>query len=99
MGLTPVQKKFEKYTTDLWDYDFVFNRLSSTDSVSSVNAAIAGDDEELSVDHIEISGVIAKVWLAGGTGGNTYVVKVRIGSAEGRSRTLKMKLAVLEPDG
>jgi len=99
MSLTPVLKKFEKYSTDTLDYDFEFSKLSGTDSINSVNAAVSGDDEELSVDHIALSGITAKVWLAGGTAGVTYLVKVQIVSAEGRNRTLKLKLSILDSSG
>jgi hypothetical protein len=72
--------------------------LSATDRIVSASAAISGDDDELTVDHIDTSDTTAKIWLTGGTAGVTYTVKASIVSNEGRRRTLKLKVSVLDPN-
>ena len=98
MTLSSVQKQFEQYPADLLDYDFQFNRLSATDSIKTVGAAVSGSDTVLTVDHIDVSGITAKVWLTNGSAGVLYTIKVSIVSNEGRKRALKLKLSVLDPN-
>lgn len=66
---------------DRLDYDLDFSRwLDGDDTLTDVTA----EADNLTVDQVQLFGTVVKVWLSGGTVGQTAKVEVVATSANGR---------------
>lgn len=75
------------------DYDMDFSRwLSSGDSVVSSVNTISGTGA--TIESSEISGTSIKLWISGGTDGESYTVTVEATTAQGRVKESCFRLRV-----
>lgn len=88
----------QKQPADILDYDVDFsNWLPQGDTVTSATATastIAGDLAPLTVNSVQVSSTVVKVWLSGGTDGNTYTVTVRATTVGGRMKEEDFRMRV-----
>lgn len=89
-----------KAPADQLDYDVEFERwLSDDDTVQSADAitsAIEGDAAPLVIESVQLFGTVVKVWISGGTAGESYEVKVTATTAEGRVKEVCFIIRVSE---
>lgn len=83
-----------KRPDDTLDYDVEFARwLSDGDSITSATAvATAG----VSINAVQVFGTVVKVWIAGGTAGESYAIEVTATTNQGRVKDVKFNLRVTE---
>ena len=76
------------------DYDVDFERwLADGDTMLSASAVA---DEGVIVEDVEVIHPLVKVWLSGGTSGQTYKVTVTLQTTEGRIKEADFKIRVME---
>jgi len=81
-----------KRPEDVRDYDIDFSRwLPKGDTVQS---ATAEADEGITVDSVQINDTTVKVWLSGGTSGQSYTVEVGVDTAGGRAKQTCFRVRV-----
>lgn len=77
--------KKTKQSAEILDFDFVADRrLTDSDQITNVTAAITGPDQLLTIERVTWTTTVAKVWLSGGTNGKTYEVTGTIYTLNGR---------------
>lgn len=89
--------RFTKQPNDALDYDIDFTDWfgeESTDTIVSYTTPTV--DPGLTLDSDEQAGYIVKVWLSGGTTGNSYKVTTIITTAEGREKEREIMIKVKE---
>lgn len=87
-------KVFQKQPADHLDYTIKLgNWLPEGDSISSVTSDIPTGIEETQT---EIEGNEIRVWLQGGTAGETYKVEVLASTAAGRKKEVEFLIVVVE---
>lgn len=85
---------FSKQPADQLDYDLDFSDwLAGSDTITGVVATSSAPDD-LVVISASVTNQTAKVWLGGGTNGQTYKVTATITTAEGRIKELEFKVRV-----
>ena len=89
-----------KKPADQLDYDVEFERwLSDGDRVQSADAVtstIKNDAAPLIIKSVRLFGTIVKVWISGGTAGESYEIKVTATTAEGRVKEVCFIIRVAE---
>ncbi len=89
-----------KAPADQLDYDVEFERwLSDGDSVQSADAVtstIENDAAPLIIESVQLFGTIVKVWISGGTAGESYDTKVTATTAKGRVKEVCFIIRVAE---
>lgn len=86
---------FTKQPTEVLDYDIDYT--SALDSGDTIAAQTVTADTGITVDtSLIVGGVKVKIWLSGGTTGNTYKVTATITTAGGRVRQDEIKIKVRE---
>lgn len=81
-----------KRPDDVRDYDVNFSRwLPDGDTVQS---ATADAGEGLNVDSVQITDTTVKVWLSGGTSGQSYNVDVGVETTGGRAKQTCFRVRV-----
>jgi hypothetical protein len=90
-----------KRSDDQLDYDVDFSRwLSAGDSITSAVAIAAPLDvtnpSELTVNSVQVFGMVVKVWLAAGIAGNSYQIQVTATTAQGRVKDVTFNLRIVE---
>lgn len=78
---------FIKADGDRIDYDIDYKKLGilgSLEVIQSFTATVEGSDNALTIDSVQNSDTIGKVWLDGGTPGYSYTVNVVMTSDQGR---------------
>lgn len=82
-----------KNPADVLDYDVRFYRwLSEGDTVSEATATITGDSAV--IDEVEVAEQTVKVWISGGTVGETYHVTVTATTQQGRVKEVCFDLKI-----
>lgn len=88
----------QKQPADQLDYDVDFEKwIPEDDTVTSAIAVASTIDDDatpLVVDSVQLSGTIVKVWLSGGTDGQSYTVTVTASTAGGRIKEEEFKIRV-----
>jgi hypothetical protein len=75
------------------DYDFDFTRwLSEGDAIASATAEV--EFGTIVTDGVEHSDTAAKVWVTGGTDGETAEIKVQVTTDQGRIKDECLKLRI-----
>lgn len=86
---------FIKQPADVLDYDIDYSDwLTEGDNVASVATAVS--DDGLTISQTAVIDPIAKIWVTGGTAGETYKVTVTATTAEGRTKQDEFKIRVKE---
>ena len=84
-----------KSPEDVLDYDIDFERwLSGEDRVTGAITTIAGSTAV--VDRTDFSDTAAKVWLSGGTNGETGEVSTVVTTLEGRTKKFCFSIKIRE---
>lgn len=84
-----------KRPDDQLDYDVTFERwLSDGDTVSDATAF--ADPVGVSIDRVEIFGVVVKVWISGGESGASHKINVTATTAQGRVKEVTFNLRIVE---
>jgi len=84
-----------KRLDDHHDYDVSFARwLSSGDTIPDATASV--EPEGVTVDSVQIFGTVVKVWLSGGTAGDSHAVVVTATTSQGRVKEVQFNLRVTE---
>jgi len=79
------------------DYDLDYTDwLTDGDNVQSATAAISPADDTLTATGVYVNDPRVKVWLAGGTSGQTYKVTVTATTADGRIKQDEFRVRVKE---
>lgn len=87
--------RFDKAPGDVLDYDFDFTRwLASGDRIASASASIAGGST--AVDTTSFSDQVVRVWVSGGSIGDSSTLTVIVSTAEGRTKTVTARIRVKE---
>lgn len=85
----------EKRPTERKDYDIGFSRwLTSGDLITAATATIAGGTA--TIDAVEWSDTQVKIWITGGTAGDTGEVEVTATTLQGRIEVECFRLRVKE---
>ena len=87
--------KKTKQPNDILDYDVRYSRwLASDDELQSKTITA---DEGITIDSsVIVDGEFVKVWLSGGTDGETYKVTVLAVTVNGRSKEKEFRIKVKE---
>jgi len=86
-----------KRPDDRLDYDIDFSRwLTSSDSIESVDQVSVAEGSTVEVDDHDFTAQVVKVWLVGGTAGETATVTVEVTTAQGRTKEVCFKVRVRE---
>ena len=84
-----------KRPDDHLDYDVSFEHwLSSGDTITDATASV--EPEGVAVDSVQIFGAVVKVWLSGGTAGDSHAVVVTATTSQGRVKEVQFNLRVTE---
>jgi hypothetical protein len=86
---------FQKQPAEVLDYDVDFSDWLDADTISSV-VATAATGLNVASSIFSNTTKIVKVWLNGGTTGNTYKVTVRVTTGVGRVKEVDFNLVVTE---
>jgi len=87
-------QKFTKQPNDVLDYDVDFSDwMVSGDEVDGVTVSA---DAGVTVDSYAFTDEIVKVWLSGGTDGETYKITVLATTEGGRSKEQEFRIKVKE---
>jgi hypothetical protein len=79
---------------DSLDYDIDYTDwITDSDTITSVTTAVV-ESGELSVDSVQISSPVVKVWLSGGVDGTSYHVEVTAVTSGGRVKEECFKIRV-----
>lgn len=93
--MTAILAKFEKQPSEIQDYDIDFSEyldaIGDTASSVTVTAEIG-----ITVSSSALIGKVVKVWLTGGSNGETYKITVLLTTAGGRRREADIKVKVKE---
>lgn len=82
-----------KAPADRLDYDFDFSRwMPSGDRITAADAAIA--PEGVTVERIETSETVARIWLSGGEANTSAVLTVTITTLAGRTKEVSAGLRI-----
>lgn len=86
-----ILKRWEKQPREFKDYDVEYSPWlahDSQDSLDAVEAVVScltnPDDTSLEVVRIEHTETVIKLWVAGGTAGDTYKVELIVTTTVGR---------------
>ena len=83
-----------KQPADQRDYDIDFSRwLPDGDTITNAQAT-AAPEGELTVESVQITDQIVKVWASGGNDGDTYTVTVTASTSGGRIKETDFKIRV-----
>lgn len=89
-----------KKPADQLDYDVEFERwLSDDDSVQSADAVASTVDDDaapLVVESVQLFGTVVKVWISGGSAGESYEINVTATTADGRVKEVCFIIRVTE---
>lgn len=87
----------QKAPADVLDYDVDYtNWIATGDSITTA-VATADKPEEIEVESVQVSSeAIVKVWLSGGTAGETYEITVTASTDAGRVKEESFKIRVKE---
>lgn len=89
-------KVFKKSDEDVLDYDMVLSDwLPEGDTVDSAEVVI-DPEADITYQGKQLFDDRVKVWLGGGTSGETYPVKVLVHTEGGRTKEINFILAVTE---
>lgn len=84
-----------KRPDDQLDYDVDFERwLSDGDTVQDASAEAVPSG--VSIDRVEVFGPIVKVWLSGGSAGQSHKINVTASTSQGRVKEVAFNLRVAE---
>lgn len=84
-----------KRPDDMLDYDVEFERwLSDDDSIT--DAVAVASPEGVNVSSVQVFGNVVKVWLSGGSAGDSYAIVVTATTAQGRVKEIQFNLRVTE---
>lgn len=84
-----------KRPSDQLDYDIDFERwLSDGDAI--LDASAVADPAGVTVDRVQVFGVIVKVWLSGGVAGASHRISVMVTTEQGRTKEVSFNLRVAE---
>ena len=85
-----------KAPADVLDYDFDFARwMPSGDTLNAAAAVIA--NSTATVQKIDRSETLARVWIQGGADGDNGKLTVTVGTVGGRTKTVAVALKVRAP--
>lgn len=85
-----------KAPADRLDYDFDFSRwMPSGDRIDLAVAAITGTTS--TIDQVETSDNVARVWISGGTLSESGTVTVTVTTIGSRTKQVTAKLQIKEP--
>lgn len=88
---------YEKRPQDRIDYDIDFARFwLEGDTIATVDSVTVGEDTTVEIDGFDFTTGSVKVWLIGGTVGETARVTVRVTTTQGRTKTVCFKVRVRE---
>lgn len=88
---------FTKADADRIDYDINYKKLGvlgATESIDSFFASVDGADQSLVVDSVQNTSTVGKVWLSGGTAGQTYTITTVMTTDQGRVKEDCFKVRV-----
>lgn len=93
-----VLEKFEKQPADVQDYDCDFTEYieSMNETVGAAHTAVATAETGITVESYAIVAGVVKVWLSGGTDGETYKVTVTLTTAGTRVKQAEFNVKVKE---
>jgi hypothetical protein len=84
-----------KRPDDQLDYDVSFERwLSEGDTLTDATAV--ADPVGVTIDRVELFGSIVKVWLSGGTAGDSHKINVTATTSLGRVKEVTFNLRIVE---
>ena len=87
-------KSFRKQPRDRLDYDFLFSRwLIAGDAISSVQVDAPNGIE---YEGVAFTDTAIKVWVSGGTSGQSYPFAVRAITNQGRVKEVDFMITVVE---
>lgn len=91
----PVLAKFTKQPADMQDYDIDYTDYLDglQDSAESVDVVA---EVGIKLFHYSLIGKTVKVWVDGGTHGETYKVSVTLKTAYGRTKQAEIAIKVKE---
>ncbi len=93
--MSAININVSKDPADRLDYDVDYARwLPTGDVISSATATIAGSTAV--PDQVDVSADAVKVWISGGTVGETAVVTVAAVTAQGRTKEISFRLRIRE---
>lgn len=93
-----VLEKFEKQPADVQDFDADYTDYIEAmgETVGAAHTAVATAESGITVDSYTITNGIVKVWLSGGTDGETYKVTVTLTTAGSRVKEAEFRVKVKE---
>ena len=87
-------RKFTKQPNDVIDYDFDYGDwLVSGDDLQSAAITI---DAGITLDSYSVSADNVKVWISGGTDGETYLATCLATTEGGREKEAELKIRIRE---
>lgn len=87
--------KFVKQPADIQDYDIDFNEYLTANSDTAASHTSTVDAGITKQSSVMADGVV-KVWLSGGTSGETYKVTVTVTTTAGRVKQAEIAVKVKE---
>lgn len=86
---------FQKQSGDTLDYDIDYSQwLYAGDYLVSVAVTVGPLPTDLADISQNVTQSIAKVWVGGGTSGNTYLITVTVTTSAGRVKQDEFKIKV-----
>lgn len=87
-------KVFKKSDEDIIDYDIILTDWLPTGD--TIDNAVVTADAGISIDSTETTDDRVKIWVSGGTSGNTYNFKVLASTVGNRRKEINFLVAVTE---
>jgi len=85
-------QKFIKQPSDFLDYDFDFSDwMVAADTIESADITVATG---ITLESYSFTDTVVKVWLSGGTDGETYKVTCLITTDDGRKKEKEFKIKI-----
>lgn len=92
-----MKQLYTKRPEDRLDYDVDFSRwLAAGDAIASVETSISDGGVTIDEPATDFSATAVKVWLMGGTNGETVHVTVKIVTAQEREKEICFRLRIRE---
>lgn len=84
-----------KRPDDTLDYDVEFERwISDGDTIT--DAVAVSSPTDAAINSVQVFGTVVKVWISGGTAGESYGIEVTATTNQGRVKTVQFNLRVME---
>lgn len=84
--------KIPKQPTEVLDYDFDYSAwLVITDEISAATITVPSG---ITLDSYSFTDTVVKIWLSGGTDGETYKITCLVTTSAGRKKEKELRIKV-----